>query len=311
MKLNARNLAGMSVRGRSLILRRNAEDFDAEWKESVAGLEAEDLVAFANSAKGGAILIGVVEKTMTIKNTPLSDRLKGSILDKARSCFPPVAVEVIAEKCLAGEIARVEVASGDFKPYCTHGGTYKIRGDGANDAIKPPALLQMFLEREGSTFLTRFTEATRQLQVNVLEMKENIEANINDVFKDVQWLDEKIDQQFEHVQDRVSEAAAEAEASSEASQSLDRRLDEIQSVIDLIDDQADLLLKYHGIEHPHVTRTKNRLFTAIEMLWRTEPGLNRLKYLRLLRKFFPGLEASYIRGQYDQKAAEVKRNNAR
>jgi hypothetical protein len=56
---NQRNFQGISKRARTSL--SGGESKDVDYKEKVKGLHAEDLVAFANSENGGAILIGVRE----------------------------------------------------------------------------------------------------------------------------------------------------------------------------------------------------------------------------------------------------------
>jgi hypothetical protein len=241
---------------------------------------------------------------MTIKNTPLTDPLKTTILDKARSCFPPVNVEIFAERGRTEVIVRIEIPPGDFKPYCTHGGTYKIRGDGANAAIKPPALLQMFLEREGSQFLARFSEATRELEGNVLTLKNNVEAALQGLYEDVRQMDEKIEFGLNEVVDQATQAVSEAEESTNAAQSIDDRLGHLEGVMLTVRSQAELLLQHHGLEDPRVTEIKKRVFPEIEKLWEEQPRRRRSTYLKFLRKRFSLLNPDYLAQLYDQKVAE-------
>ena len=119
---NSQDLKGVSRRAKNLLIKREVECLDAEWKESVAGLDPSDFVAFANSLNGGAILIGINDKTLVIKDTSLTDELKNKILGKANSCSPPITVDMFEEKVKSGRFVRIEVPSGEFKPYCTSGG---------------------------------------------------------------------------------------------------------------------------------------------------------------------------------------------
>lgn len=52
-------IKGISRRARALL--KGGESKAVDYKENVKGLHAEDLVAFANSESGGAILVGVKE----------------------------------------------------------------------------------------------------------------------------------------------------------------------------------------------------------------------------------------------------------
>jgi hypothetical protein len=182
-----RNYRGVSRRARNLL--RSGEDIDVDYKENVKGLHPEDLVAFANSKKGGAILIGVKEVSDLNgkqKGEPIghdiddSTRLK--IMSKALSCSPPIQIEIFIENLNHLPFIRIEIPSGSHKPYSTNSGTYKIRADGRNMPLLPEQLLNMFVEREGEEFRKRFSEATRNLESNMtaaLELVENLEHVIS------------------------------------------------------------------------------------------------------------------------------------
>lgn len=154
---------------RALINRE--ESYDVEFKESVAGLKSEDLVAFANSQSGGIILIGVKEDKMLdgrqkgqVVGTKITDGLKLGILDKAQSCRPAVNVQIYAEEVDDMFIYKICIPSGTSKPYCTDSGIYKTRGDGRNQALYPTELLELFMEQEKNKFINNFRESTRDLE---------------------------------------------------------------------------------------------------------------------------------------------------
>lgn len=170
---------GISQRARHLLSR--GEDRRVDYKRHVNGLHAEDLVAFANSPDGGAILIGVVE----VKDAkgqqrgdpvgcPIGDNVKLQIMGKALSCSPPVQLEIYTENLNSSPFYRIEISSGLQKPYATSNGTYKIREDARNAALLPADLLRMFLEREVEEFRRRFSEATGDLETQVLEITNTV-----------------------------------------------------------------------------------------------------------------------------------------
>jgi len=152
------------------------EDFDVAFRNSIAGLGSDDLVSFANSATGGAILIGVTrtrrgnggQKTALVGCT-VGDRERLKILAKANQCVPPVPVSIFVESCAEKPFYRIEIASGSHKPYCTSGGTYKIRGDGRNEILYPAQLLALFLEAEGVELVPWFQPATTSVGSAVQE----------------------------------------------------------------------------------------------------------------------------------------------
>jgi len=133
-----------------------AEDFGVAFKKSLLGLESDDLVSFANSKSGGAILVGVNRtkygngrQRAGVIGCAIGDRERMKILAKSNQCVPPVPVSIFVENCAEMPFYRIEVPSGLHKPYCTSGGTYKIRGDGRNEMLYPAQLLALFLEAAG------------------------------------------------------------------------------------------------------------------------------------------------------------------
>lgn len=182
----------LSARAKALLER--SETFDVEFKESVSGLESSDIVSFANSERGGTILIGIRETESPngqqrgeIIGCPIGDKEKLKILGKVNSCIPDVYVEIYVENLNSKPFFRVEIPSGADKPYCTSGGTYKIRGDGITQNLTPNQLLNLFETKESERFLKHFREAA-----NVLEKYLEAEYSSNETLNLVKRLDGKI-----------------------------------------------------------------------------------------------------------------------
>lgn len=142
---------GISTRTKQLLA--HEEGLDVGFKESTNGVTREVLLAFANSPQGGTILMGVKETTTQdgrrktqLIGCPVGDRFKRQILDRAEQCLPPVDVEIFVENRGHKPFYRVEVPSGRTQPYCTPGGTYKIRGDGRTNPPSPDRLLALFVD---------------------------------------------------------------------------------------------------------------------------------------------------------------------
>lgn len=159
----------LSARAKSLLER--SETFDVEFKESVSGLESTDIVSFANSERGGTILIGIRETNSPkgqqrgeIIGCPIGDKDKLKILSKVSSCVPDIYVEIYVENLNSKPFFRIEIPSGVDKPYCTSGGTYKIRGDGITQNLNPTQLLNLFEAKESERFLRHFREAANVLE---------------------------------------------------------------------------------------------------------------------------------------------------
>jgi predicted HTH transcriptional regulator len=199
----AKQFSRLSRRAKSLL--KSGETRHVDYKENLKGPHAEDLVAFANSEHGGAVLVGVEEFTSTAGTQegrpigcPVDDDARLQVLSKALSCSPAVEIELFIENLSATPFLRIEIPSGSHKPYATSSGTYKIREDSRNNPLLPEALLKLFLEREGAEFRTRFSEATGTLEtrmqealaaVNILEGA--IAEKIEDIGNSLGWAEYK------------------------------------------------------------------------------------------------------------------------
>jgi hypothetical protein len=93
---------------------------------------------------------------------------------------------------------RIEIPSGSHKPYATSSGTYKIREDSRNNPLLPEALLKMFLDREGSEFRTRFSEATGSLETRMQEalaavktLEDAVAEKIKEIGSSLGWAEYK------------------------------------------------------------------------------------------------------------------------
>jgi hypothetical protein len=153
-------LEAVSDRAQRLLSR--ADRLDVVFKKSMAWLQSDDLVAFANSKHGGAILVGVHETrnldgwpTGALAGCAVGDPERRKILAKANQCVPPVPVSIFVENRAERPFYRIEIPSGPRKPYCTMEGIYKIRDNGRNETLYPRQLLAVFLEANGAEILRR------------------------------------------------------------------------------------------------------------------------------------------------------------
>ena len=192
--------AGLSEKAEELLGSQESRILD--FKESVGGLSADDIVSFANTETGGTILLGVKEmkdtqgRQMTeIVGCEIGDRAKLSILGKAGSCVPPVEVFVIVENT-EGEkpFLRVEIPPGTRRPYCTSGGTYKIRGDARNNPLTPDRLLSLFMEAENAQFINRFSQATQDLEVGISELKSRLLTEMEEIYTHIDKIDRTLNE---------------------------------------------------------------------------------------------------------------------
>ncbi len=176
----------ITKRSQELIAR--SEQVDVEFKESLAGLKNQTLVAFANSVTGGTILIGVREIQLEdgrqrgeVVGVEVSDNAKLQIVNRASSCIPPVELEVIIENTDDKPFFRIEIPSGKYKPYCTGGGRYAIRGNARTNVLMPNQLLNIFMESESQQFFQRFQQVTRELETHLTALAEKVAALENRV----------------------------------------------------------------------------------------------------------------------------------
>ena len=174
-----REFQAISDRANRLLSREG--DLDVAFKKSMSGLASDDLVSFANSKEGGVILIGVSQTrhrngrlSVGLVGCPIGNRERLKILAKSNQCVPPVPISIFVENCAGKPFYRIEISSGLDKPYCTSGGTYKIRSGGRNEVLYPPQLLALFLETEGGEFVRWFQRVTSSLGTAKQETKQRI-----------------------------------------------------------------------------------------------------------------------------------------
>jgi ATP-dependent DNA helicase RecG len=276
---------GLSRRAR-LLLNRD-EGYDVEFKRSLGGLDAHDIAAFANSEVGGAILIGIEEVATgegrqegRIRGCPVGDREKQSIINKAESCIPPVDIEIFVENSNRTPFYRIEIPSGSRKPYCTAGGTYKIRGDGRTKPLLPGRLLFMFVETESQKFIERFREATTELETSLMDTKSRVIEEMHALLSTTESMEIRIERSL----GRIFDSAANAEALSDEAMTLSdmalggidelyKRIEEIDNrSLPVIEEKIDALLNNFGIEDPNIARSRRQFKEMIEALYKSEAG---------------------------------------
>ena len=173
------NYKGISNRGRFLLAQQ--ENHLVDFKEHIDGVDAGDFIAFANSDRGGAILVGVREgldanglQRAEICGCEVGDIQKLMLVNKAASCLPSVDISIHFENLDNEPFIRVEIPSSSHRPHCTASGTYKIREDGRNKALNPRELLSIFIESESERFLNRFNHVTADLRKSLDALREEI-----------------------------------------------------------------------------------------------------------------------------------------
>ena len=172
-----------TITKRTQELLEQSEQLDIEFKESLAGLKNMTLVAFANSAAGGTILIGVREIELEdgrqrgeVVGVDVSDKAKLQVINRASSCIPPIELEVFIENTADKPFFRIEIPSGRNKPYCTGGGRYAIRGNARTNVLMPNQLLNIFMENESQQFFQRFQQVTAELEEHLTALATKVAA---------------------------------------------------------------------------------------------------------------------------------------
>lgn len=175
------------------------EGVNVDFKREASAVHAADLVAFANAAAGGTLLIGIDEYTTTdgvqrgrVVGCEVDDSARLSIVNKATGCYPNIEVEIFAENLAAKSILRIEIPSGHAKPYCTQGGQYSIRADGRNRALYPEELLSIFMDREGEQFLSRFRNAVFRLEHQIGGISHSLSDGLLQVSLHIHDLDDQL-----------------------------------------------------------------------------------------------------------------------
>jgi ATP-dependent DNA helicase RecG len=210
-----RQFQAISDRANRLLSR--GDDFAVAFRKSVLALESDDLVSFANSKNGGTILIGVSRikhgngrQRVSVLGCPVGDRERLKILAKSNQCVPPVPVRIFVENCAAKPFYRIEIPSGPHKPYCTSGGTYKIRGDGRNEMLYPAQLLALLMESESGELVRWFQHATINLETTVQGTKPRITAERNHLNQPAWDMQSSIQDSLEEAAEAVSKADGDA-----------------------------------------------------------------------------------------------------
>lgn len=200
----------MSVSRKTKALLNRQEGLDVDFKMTIKGVESTDLVAFANSERGGTILVGVGEtedensmQKGKIIGCSVGDKERLFVLSKAESCVPPVEVNLIIENYARRPFYRIEIPSGKEKPYCTAGGTYKIRGDGRTNTLLPGRLLSLFIEKQSEIFFNRFREATKELGKSMISSNSALQEELHDLLVKILNMEYLVENRLGNIQEGV------------------------------------------------------------------------------------------------------------
>jgi len=263
-----REFKGISLRAKHLL--NIEENFDVDFKISLQGLTSEDLVAFANSSNGGAILIGVKEvndingmQKGEVTGCNIGDKHKNSILNKANDCLPPIEIEIYTENTTRNPFYRIEIKSSTNKPHCTKSGTYKIRDHSINKGIAPELLLTMFIEKEYNKFIKDFARSSNELKHDVMTLRKNLLQNIDDIESTIHNLGNNIEQMLDNIHgstesilEFINENLGWTDETRGELLDTNRKIETIEATTEYCEKALGAILKKLDIENPMKTEQK-------------------------------------------------------
>jgi Schlafen, AlbA_2 len=234
------------------MLIHQGENHRVEFKQTVEAINSELLVALANSKNGGVIVVGVIDEnnrtpnTAAYVNTPLTDRARLAIQNKAIDCIPPIALSLEQHEVEDMNLVVIDVKSSSSKPHCTSKGLYRIRSDGRNRELQPNELLAIFLEKEESVFLERFKLATDGIMGSVSNLDESTKGQIDAIGKLMHTAVTNFQREVEglgvETQDIFGFSEDAAMHAEQAVMDLDLAEREIQTRLSRIEDKIDRMM---------------------------------------------------------------------
>lgn len=257
----------MPPRVKKLIKLINREEsYDVEFKESLASLKAEDLVAFANSNSGGTILIGVKDtKTPDGRQVgvpvgcTISDEGKLNILNKAQSCRPPINIKIATHIINNVSIYKIDIPSSEYKPYCTDGGTYKTRGDGQKKSLSPNELLSLFMQNEKDKFITSFQDATKEMESKLVDTRNILKEETEKMLANLKSMETNIHSSLKDIFSSAENAESSADSIESTVDNIEGTVDDIWDMVAAvfyllpkIEGEINTLLKNNGIEEVEI-----------------------------------------------------------
>lgn len=286
---------------RAKLLLNYEEGYDVDWKREISGLDSQDIVAFANSEKGGSILIGVEEtkdnegrQRANILGCACNEESKRNILSKAQNCIPSIEVEIIIENTDKKSFYRIEIPSGEHKPYCTQKGVYKIRDDGHNKAITPNKMLSMFIEIEGDEFLKRFKEAGREIKNNISDLS----GDINEALEKLEEIIPQIEamEELNYIPDEILGYV----------EKIHSEIGDIDSTTNWNEKRIITLLNHFDIEDPKITNLKQMFKQSLNRYNEDGKDITKDNFLERMEKIYFGATKEQLKLWRDEFILENK-----
>ena len=242
--------------GRTRHLLSLPEGLNVDFKREVQAVKSSDLVAFANAPLGGTLLIGIDEYTTSdgvkrgrVVGCDVDDKARLMLVNKSTGCIPNIEIRIFTENLAASKpILRVEIPSGNYKPYCTQRGEYAIRTDGRNRAMLPEELLAIFMEREGELFLSRFRAAVLQLEHQLGSVSHALSEGMLGVSERLYELDQQLQRTLSRIEQQTDSNKKRSRNLMQALRQSQAGIVQLEnSIAPVINDQGQHLLQ--DIEH--------------------------------------------------------------
>ncbi|MCP5169152.1 MAG: putative DNA binding domain-containing protein [Hahellaceae bacterium] len=300
----------LSRRTRQLL--SGSEGVDVEFKREIAGVKHKTLIAFANSRKGGAILIGIDEYTSDdglqrglIVGCDVSDHARLQIQNMAVSCLPPIQVFIVTENTDDKPLLRVEVPSGQQRPYCSPSGEYSIRADGRNRALLRDEMLQIFIERESEQFVQRFKHAVSRLENQLTEMDHELRGGVDKMLGDITRLDQDTAHLLQDLYGRSEDLKEETEHSRRHDEKmervirklkhgLDHKYKELARRLNEVNSRLDAILKHLDIDDPIQQNARKHIVELARQIDRKDSPALLAEFVEVMSHIYPELEKALI-----------------
>lgn len=245
------------------------EGYDVDFKSDADGIKQKDLIAFANSAHGGTILVGVKEYTNS------SGVQRGVVLEIPRS---------------------------NKVPHCTKKGEYSIRSDRRTRGLFPEELLAILLQKESEQFLGKFRLAIAETEEKIDEMKYQLSADTIEIHDIVSQLKEEVGQELSNIFAHAEEASMnsdEAKATIDDVWSIvndEQRFKDIETDLSCLQKTVDAIVAYMGLPDPDMERKLARI-EYMAYLFLSSGKHTQEAVIEVARKSFPFLPDDIIRAK--------------
>lgn len=297
------------------------EGFDVDFKSDAEGIKQKDLIAFANSANGGTILVGVEEYTNAsgvqrgrVCGCSVDDGSALKIRNQAADCIPPIELEMITENINEKPIFRLEIPQSNKAPHCTKKGEYSIRSDRRTRGLFPEELLAIFLQKESEQFLDKFRQAITETEEKIDEMRYQLSADTIEIHDIVSQLKEEVGQELSNIFAHAEEASMN---SDEAKSTIDevwgivndeQRFKDIETDLSCLQKSVDAIVAHMGLSDPDLERKLARI-EPMAYLFLSSGKYTLEAVIEVAKKPFPFLPDDIIRAKVTNIYEELQKSD--